>query len=153
MGDCNMLLFCVTLLRDINGDSIQYTYIKCKASLIINLIIAFAGNLLSPTELLANLKHIMDDNSPVSEHPLGVLTCQNRDEWARQRTHLEETGNTEALNKIDSAIFNLILDEETILDDKHSILKQYLHADGTNRYYYLFLRLYLSVYVYYDYEI
>ncbi|XP_037975132.2 carnitine O-palmitoyltransferase 2, mitochondrial [Plutella xylostella] len=93
------------------------------------------GNLLSPTELLANLKHIMDDNSPVSEHPLGVLTCQNRDEWARQRTHLEETGNTEALNKIDSAIFNLILDEETILDDKHSILKQYLHADGTNRWF------------------
>ncbi|CAG9129159.1 unnamed protein product [Plutella xylostella] len=93
------------------------------------------GNLLSPTELLANLKHIMDDNSPVSEHPLGVLTCQNRDEWARQRTHLEETGNTEALNKIDSAIFNLILDEETIHDDKHSILKQYLHADGTNRWF------------------
>lgn len=91
------------------------------------------GNLLSPTELLGNLSQILNDSTPFAEHPLGVLTTQNRDEWATQRTHLEETGNKEALHQIDSAIFNLVLDDDILKDDKHKLLKKYLHDDGLNR--------------------
>lgn len=83
--------------------------------------------------MLGNLSRIMNDNTPASEHPLGILTTQNRDEWAKQRAHLESTGNTEVLRKIDSAIFNLILDDDKIYDDKRVLLKKYLHSDGKNR--------------------
>lgn len=83
--------------------------------------------------MLGNLSKIMKDNTPKAEHPLGILTTQNRDEWAKQREHLVSTGNSETLHKIDSAIFNLILDDDEIQDDKHKILKKYLHDDGLNR--------------------
>ncbi|XP_026315545.1 carnitine O-palmitoyltransferase 2, mitochondrial [Hyposmocoma kahamanoa] len=93
------------------------------------------GNLLTPTEILGNLSSILNDNTPKAEYPLGVLTCQNRDEWATQRIHLQESGNGDVLQKIDSAIFNLVLDDETIHDNKHKILHHYLHGDGTNRWF------------------
>lgn len=93
----------------------------------------FSGNLLSPLEMLGNLSKIMNDNAPASEYPLGILTTQNRDDWAKQRAHLESTGNSEVLRKIDSAIFNLILDDDKINDDKRVLLRKFLHSDGTNR--------------------
>lgn len=84
--------------------------------------------------MLGNLSKILNDDSPAAEHPLGVLTTQNRDEWAKHRDYLEATGNSEVLNKIDSAIFNLVFDDDVINDDKRTILKKWLHSDGTNRY-------------------
>ncbi|CAB3223279.1 unnamed protein product [Arctia plantaginis] len=93
------------------------------------------GNLISPLEMLGNLSKIIKDNAPKAEHPLGILTTQNRDEWAKQRDYLEAGGNSEALNKIDSAIFNLVLDDDDINDDKHKILRKYLHDDGLNRWF------------------
>lgn len=65
---------------------------------------------------------------------MGYLTTQERNQWANQRKHLEETGNKEVLQKIDSAIFNLVLDDHVCIDDnKHKLLAHYLHADGSNR--------------------
>lgn len=93
----------------------------------------FSGNLLLPSEILANLSKILNDNTPKAEYPLGVLTTQNRDEWAKQRIHLEEIGNHDVLRKIDTAIFNLVLDDVTIENNKHKILSEFLHSDGTNR--------------------
>lgn len=93
----------------------------------------FTGNLLTPTELLGNLSRILNDPTPFAEHPVGVLTAQNRDVWARQRTHLEETGNKESLHLIDSGIFNLVLDDDVLNDNKHKVLTKYLHDDGLNR--------------------
>ncbi|XP_053612787.1 carnitine O-palmitoyltransferase 2, mitochondrial [Plodia interpunctella] len=88
------------------------------------------GNILSPTELLGNLSRILNDPSPKADHPLGILTTQNRDDWARQRVHLEETGNGETLRKIDSAIFNLVLDDIVIDDNKHLLLRHFLQGDS-----------------------
>lgn len=93
------------------------------------------GNLLSPTEILAHLEKILNDNQPQTDYSVGILTTQNRDKWAEQRTHLESTGNSEVLNKIDTAIFNLILDDEVIGDNKHKVLSHYLHSDGLNRWF------------------
>lgn len=75
----------------------------------------------------------MEDKTPKAEYPVGILTTQNRDVWAKQRIYLEENGNQETLKKIDSAIFNIVLDDETIDDNKHKILTNYLHGDGLNR--------------------
>ncbi|CAG9578903.1 unnamed protein product [Danaus chrysippus] len=93
------------------------------------------GNILSPTEILGNMSQIMEDKTPKAEYPLGILTTQNRDVWAKQRTYLEENGNQETLRKIDSAIFNIVLDDETIDGNKHKILTNYLHGDGLNRWF------------------
>lgn len=93
------------------------------------------GNLLLSSEILANLSKILNDNTPKAEYPLGVLTTQNRDEWAKQRIHLEEIGNHDVLRKIDTAIFNLVLDDVTIENNKHKMLSEFLHSDGTNRWF------------------
>ncbi|OWR54649.1 Carnitine O-palmitoyltransferase 2 [Danaus plexippus plexippus] len=93
------------------------------------------GNILSPTEILGNMSQIMEDKTPKAEYPVGILTTQNRDVWAKQRIYLEENGNQETLKKIDSAIFNIVLDDETIDDNKHKILTNYLHGDGLNRWF------------------
>ncbi|XP_023936317.1 carnitine O-palmitoyltransferase 2, mitochondrial [Bicyclus anynana] len=92
------------------------------------------GNLLSPAEIQGNLAQILNDNTK-ADYALGVLTTQNRDEWSKQRAHLEDTGNKDVLRKIDSAIFNLILDDVSIEDNKHKLLAHYMHADGSNRWF------------------
>ncbi|RVE42779.1 hypothetical protein evm_012563 [Chilo suppressalis] len=93
------------------------------------------GNLLSPGEILGNLTKIVNDATPFNDYPVGVLTCQNRDTWAKQRDYLEATGNKNVLHKIDTGILNLVLDKEVLNDDKHQILKHFLHGDGLNRWF------------------
>ncbi|XP_028034037.1 carnitine O-palmitoyltransferase 2, mitochondrial [Bombyx mandarina] len=93
------------------------------------------GNLLSPAELLGNLSKIIRDDTGSAEHPLGYLTCQTRDLWAKQRAHLEENGNKQALHVLDTAIFNLIFDDDVIEDDKNKLLKHYLCGNGNNRWF------------------
>ncbi|XP_026732330.1 carnitine O-palmitoyltransferase 2, mitochondrial [Trichoplusia ni] len=113
----------------------KHVVVQRKGNLYVFDVLDANGNLLSPLEMLGNLSKILNDDSPAAEHPLGVLTTQNRDEWAKHRYYLEATGNTEVLNKIDSAIFNLVFDDDVINDDKRTILKKWLHSDGTNRWF------------------
>lgn len=51
------------------------------------------GNLVKPAEIQAHLKHILSDPTPAAAHPLGLLTSENRDTWARLREKLLATGN------------------------------------------------------------
>ncbi|XP_047019597.1 carnitine O-palmitoyltransferase 2, mitochondrial [Helicoverpa zea] len=113
----------------------KHVVVQKKGNFYVFDVLDANGNLLSPQEILGNLAQIMNDNTTAAQHPLGILTTQNRDVWAKQRIHLESTGNSEVLNKIDSAIFNLILDDDTINDDKRVLLKKYLHSDGLNRWF------------------
>ncbi|XP_050446529.1 carnitine O-palmitoyltransferase 2, mitochondrial isoform X3 [Cataglyphis hispanica] len=89
----------------------------------------------SPREIAACLKAILEDDRPPNKHPVGVLTTSERDQWAQARSHLVKTGNMEILKKIDSAIFVMILDDEVIGTEKNKLLRTYLHADGTNRWF------------------
>lgn len=88
----------------------------------------------NPRKIAACLKAILEDDRPPNKHPVGVLTTLERDQWAQARLHLVETGNQEILKKIDSAIFILALDDEIIDTDK-KVVRTYLHADGTNRWF------------------
>lgn len=88
----------------------------------------------SPRKIAACLKAILEDDRPLNKHPVGILTTLERDQWAQARSHLVETGNQEILTKIDSAIFILILDDE-VNTDRNKLLRTYLHADGTNRWF------------------
>jgi len=89
----------------------------------------------SPKEIAACLKAILEDDRPPNRHPVGILTSSERDQWARARSHLVETGNRETLEKIDSAVFVMILDDEIIGSDSNKLIRTYLHTDGTNRWF------------------
>ncbi|KAM3963750.1 carnitine palmitoyltransferase 2 [Aphomia sociella] len=134
-------LFGATRLPQLNKDKIyrdpnsKHVVVQKNGNFYVFDVLDADGNILSPAELLGNLRKIMNDNTPKAEHPLGILTCQNRDVWAVQRKHLEDTGNLESLRKIDSAIFNLVLDDIVIEDNKHKILEHYLHGEGTNKWF------------------
>ncbi|CAG9785597.1 unnamed protein product [Diatraea saccharalis] len=134
-------LFGATRIPQLNKDKIlrdpssKHVVVQKNGNFYIFDLFDVNGNLLSPGEILGNLIQIDNDTTPFNEHPLGILTCQNRDKWAKQREYLEATGNKSVLNKIDSAILNLVLDKEVLNDDKHQILKHYLHGDGLNRWF------------------
>ncbi|KAK6308785.1 hypothetical protein J4Q44_G00202480 [Coregonus suidteri] len=92
------------------------------------------GNLVKPGEIQAHLKHILSDPTPAAAHPLGLLTSENRDTWAVLREKLLAAGNGEVLGLVDSALFCLCLDEESMKDHIH-VSHNMLHGDGTNRWY------------------
>jgi carnitine O-palmitoyltransferase 2 len=93
-----------------------------------------SGNIFDPSYIYANIKYILSDDRPPAEHPVGLLTTQDRDIWASQRHHLLQMGNERIMKIIDTAIFNLVLDEEHFNDDYDKLLRSYLHSDGCNRF-------------------
>ncbi|CAF96633.1 unnamed protein product, partial [Tetraodon nigroviridis] len=92
------------------------------------------GNMLRPTEILAHLKQVLADPAPVPSFPLGLLTTENRDVWARLRERLAAAGNAESLRMVDSALFCLCLDEESLTDHIHASHNM-LHGNGYNRWF------------------
>lgn len=72
-----------------------------------------------------------NDNKP-ADLPLGILTTTDRNKWAETRKHLEEIGNKEVLNKIDTALFAVALDN-VVVEKPKDIVRWFLHADGKNR--------------------
>lgn len=95
-----------------------------------------AGNIEQPETLLARFKHVLNDNRPPSDNPLGLLTTENRDTWAKIRYHLSEIGNEKALRTVDSALFCLCLDNGTIDPERPiPMIRDFLFGDGTNRWF------------------
>ncbi|XP_051867821.1 carnitine O-palmitoyltransferase 2, mitochondrial [Pristis pectinata] len=92
------------------------------------------GRITKPSEILAHFKYILSDSCPPPEFPLGYLTSENRDVWSSLRQRLLEAGNAEVLNKIDSAVFCICLDDITIKDHLQ-LSHNMLHGNGLNRWY------------------
>lgn len=92
-----------------------------------------SGNIISPRTVESCLSYILKQNDK-AEFPIGVLTAMNRDSWAKLREKLESTGNQKQLNIIDTSLFNLCLDDSS-LPDELSMIRSYLHSDGTNRWF------------------
>ncbi|XP_042339647.1 carnitine O-palmitoyltransferase 2, mitochondrial [Plectropomus leopardus] len=92
------------------------------------------GNLVKPAEIQSHLNYILSDPTPAPAFPLGLLTSENRDVWAGCRDKLISAGNAEDLKIVDSALFCLSLDDETMKDHIH-ISHNMLHGDGCNRWY------------------
>lgn len=85
---------------------------------------------------LINNGTIDQNKEPTECNPLGAFTSENRATWASLRTKLIDLGNTSQLEKIDSALFCLCLDEGK-LDSENSIpmVKQLLYGNITNRWF------------------
>ncbi|XP_034736316.1 carnitine O-palmitoyltransferase 2, mitochondrial [Etheostoma cragini] len=92
------------------------------------------GNLVKPAEIQSHLNYILSDPTLAPAFPLGVLTSENRDVWAELREKLTAAGNVEDLWIVDSALFCLSLDDES-MRDHIQISHNMLHGDGCNRWY------------------
>lgn len=92
------------------------------------------GNLVKPAEILAHLQYILADSTTEASFPLGFLTTEDRDVWAHLRNQLVAAGNTEELHSVDSALFCLCLDDQT-LTDLTRITHNVCSGAGSNRWY------------------
>lgn len=86
-----------------------------------------------PDVIVGGLESILTSTEPEAKHPVGVLTTENRDVWAAARKHLVSLGNSEALELIDTSLFNLVLDDSNPGNDPVRLIRLFLHADGINR--------------------
>ncbi|XP_054280161.1 carnitine O-palmitoyltransferase 2, mitochondrial [Macrosteles quadrilineatus] len=93
------------------------------------------GDIVAPDVILGAIQKILSSTETAASYPVGVLTTENRDVWATARSHLESIGNTEVLELIDTALFNLVLDDVTLGPDPVSMTRAFLHGDGTNRWF------------------
>lgn len=64
---------------------------------------------MDPAYISNCLQYIMDDDSAVGQHPLGILTTENRDVWAEAREHLESLGNREVRSLLDFLYIQVIV--------------------------------------------
>ena len=92
----------------------------------------FPGEMLEPREIYACLDYIQKDAVAPAQHPLGYLTSENRDRWAATRQLLLQD-NREQVEAIDSALFNLVLDDAIPGDNREEITKTFLYGNGGNR--------------------
>jgi len=87
------------------------------------------GNALPESQLLGNLKYIrlladgiMAGRIGRPGPPIGLLSSDNRDNWADSYQVLLEGGNEEALREIETALFTISLDDEKEADKSESNL-------------------------------
>lgn len=65
---------------------------------------------------------------------MAILSSENRDTWAKCRAELIEAGNEEALDAIDTAAFNIVLDDHDVGTDPEKMYRTFLYGNGKNRY-------------------
>lgn len=119
------------LFTDAKG---KHLLVMRKGNLYVFDVVDRDGNLVKPAEIHSHLKYILADESPASASPIGVLTSENRDVWAGLREKLVASGNEAVLQTVDSALFCLCLDDETMRDHIH-VSHNMLYGDGCNRWY------------------
>lgn len=95
------------------------------------------GNLFAPEHYRACLEHILADPRPPPSVAVPALTAGPRDDWARARQALEGAGNGQALRRLDSALFALVLDQEMFpgTSQEEKIAHHFLHGPVHNRWF------------------
>lgn len=107
--------------------------IKFLSDLLFTYFTLFPGNIVPPHVIVSALNYILTSNDPAAKHPVGVLTTLDRSKWASHRKHLQSIGNSEALELIDTSLFNLVLDDDRPGDKPEDLIRLFLHSDGSNR--------------------
>ncbi|XP_023674577.1 carnitine O-palmitoyltransferase 2, mitochondrial isoform X1 [Paramormyrops kingsleyae] len=119
------------LFTDENG---RHLLVMRKGNMYVFDVLDRNGNMVKPAEVQAHLRHILSNSTPAPAFPLGFLTSENRDVWAGLRERLLKAGNGEVLHLVDSALFCLCLDDESMRDHVHTSHNM-LHGDGCNRWF------------------
>lgn len=100
---------------------------------VLFIIHVLIGNILEPKLLLSKLQYILKDDIIPCDHPIGILTTTERNNWANLRNYLIKLGNEESLSIIDDSLMMIALDDVKPGADPISCVRQYLHSDGINR--------------------
>lgn len=96
------------------------------------------GNLFEPHYYLKSIQYILDHKPKGESSGIGVFTSESRDVWSEMRAHLvDHLGNEEALNKIDSGLHVICLDEWDHADEEapKSTREIVGGSDPTNRWF------------------
>lgn len=93
------------------------------------------GEILQPEKILARLKFVVEDDIEKNKFPIGIFTTMERNHWAIIRHELVDSGNETSLKLIDSALFNICLDDITLNDDVYATIRNFLHGNGENRWF------------------
>ncbi|KAF7270186.1 hypothetical protein GWI33_016801 [Rhynchophorus ferrugineus] len=120
------------LIKNLGGNHITVQY---RGHFYAFAILDHNEDILPAEKILARLKFIMEDDIEKNPFPIGVLTTMERDRWATLRHELIENGNQHSLKLIDSAIFNVCLDDISVNGDPYATIRNALHADGENRWF------------------
>lgn len=112
---------------------VKFTVNKYSNEIYLLQYILILGNILSPKTILSCLDFILKDNQSPAEYAVGILTTENRNVWADARQHMIKAGNERFLHLVDSAVLNLVLDDEEMAGDPYKMVRHFLHGDGKNR--------------------
>lgn len=93
------------------------------------------GYILEPSQILGALKQILIDSKPPNKYPIGVFTSLERNKWATLRHKLIDDGNANSLKIIDTALFNLCLDDDVVEEDIIAMARKFLYGPGGNRWF------------------
>lgn len=93
------------------------------------------GDILPPEVIHSLFHHIITKDLKKNEKSVGILTTENRDIWAKARDHLLSINpdNTQLMRTIDSSLFVVCLEEESVGEDPRKVMRTFLHGDGLNR--------------------
>lgn len=130
--------------RLVSEHSARHVLIQRNGFFYIFNVLDESGNILPPDEIFSMLKQIVDKQDIVNQFPIGVLTTLNRNKWASLRHSLLELGNEKELKLIDSALLHICLDDNNVGEDPVALTRQFLHGDGTNRWFDKSISLLLS---------
>ena len=99
-------------------------------------------NLFHPSYYSAAVRYILADAPPSPAQGIGLLTTEDRDNWARARKHLVSLGhNASLLEEADSALYAICLDDQWHHKDRehkvcaHSVRNLVHGLDGANRWF------------------
>uniref|UniRef100_T1J4G2 Choline/carnitine acyltransferase domain-containing protein n=1 Tax=Strigamia maritima TaxID=126957 RepID=T1J4G2_STRMM len=94
------------------------------------------GNILDAGHIYKCMKYIVEDIKVTTpDFPVSYLTSENRNTWANAREQMMQCGNSSAMNRIDSALFALILDDAKPGSDPINLFRNMLYGDGSNRWF------------------
>ncbi|KAF5300377.1 hypothetical protein FQR65_LT00998 [Abscondita terminalis] len=134
-------LFSTTRIPEIGKDRLyhaegaRHILVQYKGNFFIVNVLDESFNILPPENIFGSIKYILENTKVPCEFPVGVLTTLNRDEWAKIRNNLINLGNEDTIRMIDSALFNICLDDNEYAEDTKVICKEFLHSDGKNRWF------------------
>ena len=135
-------LFQTTRIPEIDKDRLvdnpesKHITVQYKGHFYAFKVLTVSNDIIPASQILDNLKFILNDTIEPSKHPVGILTTLERNKWATIRHELAENGNETQLKTIDSALFHISLDDDMPGNDPCKITTQFLHGDGTNRFVY-----------------
>lgn len=120
------------LVKDLPGNHIT---VQHKGHFYAFAVLDKNGNILMPEKVLARLKFIVEDDIEPNDFPIGILTTMERNHWATIRHELIDNGNETSIKLIDSALFNICLDDITLNGDIYAMIRNFLHGNGENRWF------------------